>query len=625
MQPPQWPASWLARHTARRSGRLAFAMVVSLLLGACGLAGARLLGAGVVDSWMLAAAMTAAWFAYLLVFVNLRVLGYFPRPAERLVDRGLAVIIALYLSYLAIRTAPTTGMAIFICLFNVGMAGYALAKSKRDLAEPLRQAATHPRSSADARMMLELARSLQGHRLSPRDQFLTRLNTAKALVVLAESEETYRHLHEAYDILLDLAVGSASDEPVATEPGLRVLVTETLVDVGSSLHGFGDDPNVYEQAALLLDQALTRAGAGNTSFERLVNLASLQVARSGALALATDGEPMHIDALSEAAGYLRQALLVSPRHRRAEIYVNMAVLLAMIADQTDDKESLSDAIGHARIALHHVHWTNREVRPTVRLMLADLLVQRASVDPPAPADLDRAERLTRSVRAAHEPGIRMHAWFVLARALRVRHQTVGTRRSTPYAPILAAGQRAVAGAPDSHARLRACAMIALWAAEAGLTDGAAWGYREALATARRLSATGLVRRQQQAPLYEVRGLAAECTHWLLADGRIEDAVVALESSRTLVLSAAVNRELLMPPALAARSETGPAMCRPQFPTSSGRPRPGPRTAARPLCSQCSGPGAGLVRYATSGDDHRLARAVARVPGAARRTQLPPHP
>jgi hypothetical protein len=110
---------------------------------------------------------------------------------------------------------------------------------------------------------------------------------------------------------------------------------------------------------------------------------------------------------------------------------------------------------------------------------------------------------------------------------------------------MATAQDEVATTPDSHARLRAIAMISLWAAESGLTDGAAWGYREALATARRLSATGLVRRQQQAALHEVRGFAAESAHWLLADGRPEDAVVALESSRALVLSAAVNRELLV--------------------------------------------------------------------------------
>jgi hypothetical protein len=522
-------------------------MMVSLLLGAADLVSARLVGAGVVDSWLLAAAMTAAWFIYLLVFINLHILGYFPRPAERFVDRGLAIIIALHLAYLAIRTAPTTGMAIFLCLVNFGMAGYALARNKRDLAEPLRRAATHPRSSADARIMLALSRSLQGHPLAPRDQFLTLLNTAKALVVLAESEESYRHLHEAYDILLDLAVRPASAEPVATEPGLRVLVTEALVDVGSSLHGLGDDPNLYEQAALLLDEALTRDtdGAAGMSFQRLVNLAGLKIARSGALALATSSEPMHIDALSDAAGYLAQALPISPRHRLAEMHVTLAIVLAMRADQTDDKEALSNAIGHTRLALRHVHWANRELRPTVQLMLADLLVQRASVDPPAPVDLDQAERLTGPLRAEHEPGIRMHAWFVFARALRIRHQIFGTWRSTPDTRILAVGQRAVAAAPDSHARLRAAAMIGLWAAEAGLTDGAAWGYREALATARRLSATGLARRQQQAPLYEVRGLAAECVHWLLADGRVHDAVVALESSRALVLSAAVNRELLI--------------------------------------------------------------------------------
>jgi hypothetical protein len=50
-------------------------------------------------------------------------------------------------------------------------------------------------------------------RLKPR-VFFTRLNTALALTKLAESEDTYRHLHDAYDILIGLAGTVAlSDRP----------------------------------------------------------------------------------------------------------------------------------------------------------------------------------------------------------------------------------------------------------------------------------------------------------------------------------------------------------------------------------------------------------------------------
>jgi hypothetical protein len=549
---------WLSRYTARQSGRFAFSTVVSAGLGAVALVGARMVGAGDVESWLFAAGMTVVWFGYLLVYVNLHVLGYFPRPTERLVDRGLGVAVPALLAYLAVRTAPSATMAALACLTALGMAAHALSRGRRDLAEPLLAGAVYPRGSADARVMLTALRPLCERQLPAAARFHARLNTAHALVVLAGSEDSYRHLHEAYDILLELATAAGPGgpaHPAAADAPRRIQVTEALVEAASSLRDLGDDPGLYEQAALLLDRTLAEPAGEmpDVRFLRLVNLAGLHLARSGVPARLAGSEPVDADALGRAIRYLRRALPLAPPHRRAELHLHLALHLAIFAGETGDWSAGSEAIAQARRALGAIGWTNRELRPMVRLILADLLVQRfaGTADDDgdgavSAADAAEAEGLAWSQRFAHEPVVRAYAWFVLARVRRICAAALdGGAPSGDTARILAAGRKAVATVPDSRARLRAATMMGWWAAEYGLAGDAASAFGEALATARRLSATGLVRRQQQAALYEIRGVAAECAHWLLAVGRVDDAVVVLESSRALVLGAAVNRELLV--------------------------------------------------------------------------------
>jgi hypothetical protein len=540
MTPPLRFARTLAHLVARRGGPTIFATCASALLGGLAFITARFIHANAAGTLVFAGSMALLFFGYFLVFVNLRVLGYFPRQAERRFERVMGPVGALLFGGISLATAPTTVATVIVVVGTVVMAVHLGLRGKRDLSEPLRWAVTYPRSPADARAMLDLARSMRGQELPPRERFLVELNTANALLNLAQSEDTYRRLHEAYEILLALTTS-----PMFSEPQFRVSLADTLAQVASNLHGLGDDLQIYEQAALLLDRALAEGGlTPHTEFRRLLNRADLEFARAG-VALPTPPDPARTRALHNAIEYLRDAVLLAPRHRRTDLYTQMAIYLAVLADWSDDQEWLAQATEQARLGLQAIRPVNRERRPEVQMLLADLLVQRFSAaDTPAPADLVEADRLARAARSSHDPEVRAYGWLVHIGVLRRRRvvdlgsvdiqtEAFGARQGTMAAPLY------------SRARLRLAGMLALWAAEEEVPDTAAWAYCDALATARRLSATGLIRRQQQAAQYEVRGFAAEAVHWLLKCGRPNGAVSVLESSRALVLSSAMNRERLI--------------------------------------------------------------------------------
>jgi hypothetical protein len=173
------------------------------------------------------------------------------------------------------------------------------------------------------------------------------------------------------------------------------------------------------------------------------------------------------------------------------------------------------------------------------------------------SDLFEAERLAAAVRSNRDPEVRAFGWFVHMGVLR-RKLKADPGSVDVSSEIERIRNGILATAAYSRSRLRQAALLAMWAADEEIAETAAWGYSEAVATARRLSATGLIRRQQQAAQYEVRGLAAEAAHWLVTCGRPHEAVQVLESSRALVLGSAVNRERLIrrlerhDPALARR-------------------------------------------------------------------------
>lgn len=535
---------------SRRGGRVVFIACSSALVGGLAYGSASFLGAGEGGRLFFTAGMTLLAGGYFIIFVNLALLGYFPRRTERAYERLIGPAAVLMFVAMSLTAAPSVFEAVAVTVVGCGMALFSVLNGARDLRAPLRTTIAHPRSAADAKVMLALARSMPGG-LALRERFNVDLNTVHALVSLAESDDTYTRLHEAYDILVALTASTAY-----ADPRLRTSVAQALTDVAGALHLLGDDRRIHEQAALALDQALAHdAAAVNRAFRRLLNLADLELVRAGLFTLPTrDGVAQ--TPLRRSIAHLHAALPLSPRDRRHQLHHRLAICHAALADLTEDPGDLRTAITETRSALQALRPANREERPAASLILADLLVRQAAATGD-PTGLAEARELTARSRTIRDPEVHALGWIVHTGAVRLQ-RSLDPHSVDAAAELARISAGVTAVPPYSRSRLRLAAALADWAATENDARTAAWAYTEALATARRLSATGLIRRQQQAALYEVRGLAAEAAHWLHVCGRPHDAVVVLESSRALVLSSAVDRDLLIrrlerhDPALAAR-------------------------------------------------------------------------
>ncbi|HZM84480.1 MAG TPA: CHAT domain-containing protein [Candidatus Limnocylindrales bacterium] len=554
MEPPRL-AQALGRLMIRRSGRIFFIVCGSALVGGLAFGSATFMQASNGGRAFFAVGMTLLAAGYFMIFLKLAILGFFPRKLERVYERLTGPVGALLFGVVSVTSAPTRLTTYLVVIFAAVMAIHLGVRGTRDVRAPLRTAVNHPRDTADARVMLELARSMRRNGLPPRERFLVELNAAIALVNLAESDDTYGRLHEAYDILVALTAS-----PVFAQRQFRLSVADTLAEVSATLHRLGDDLRLYEQASLLLDQVLAEdEGVPDGRFRRLVNLSTLDLARAGIPPGTSAPDPTAVQMLRRSLENLRAAAPLAPRHRESELHNRLAICLAALADWTGERDLMVEAIAHARQALRAVRRVTREQGPVAQVILADLLMRRADDlgVPVEVSDLVEAEGLVAAVRSNRDPEVRTFGWFVHMGVVRRRRQMdpglVDVSRE-----IERIRNGILATPPYSRARLRLAALLAIWASEEEIAETAAWGYSEAVATARRLSATGLIRRQQQAAQYEIRGLAAEAAHWLLACGRPHEAVQVLESSRALVLGSAVNRERLVrqlerhDPALARR-------------------------------------------------------------------------
>jgi len=554
MEPPRL-AQALGRLVIRPSGRVAFIVCGSALAGGLAFGSATFMQASNGGRAFFTVGMTLLAAGYFTIFLKLAILGFFPRKAERVYEQLTGLVSALLFGVVSLTSAPTTLATYLVVIVAVAMAIHLGVRGSRDVRAPLRTAVNYPRNTADARVMLELARSTNRNGLPPRARFLVDLNAAIALVGLAESEDTYDRLHEAYDILIALTAS-----PVFAQRQLRLSVADTLAETSAALHRMGDDLRLYEQASLLLDQVLAEdEGVPDGRFRRLVNLSTLDLARAGIPPGTSGPEPAAVHLLRRSLENLRAAAQLAPRHRQSELHNLLAICLAALADWTGDRGPMVEAIAHARQALRTVRRVTREQGLVAQVVLADLLLRRADAfDVPVEvSDLVEAERLAAAVRSNRDPEVRAFGWFVHMGVVRRRRQM--DPGSVDVSREIERIRNGILATPSySRARLRLAALLAIWASDEEIAETAAWGYSEAVATARRLSATGLIRRQQQAAQYEVRGLAAEAAHWLLACGRPHEAVQVLESSRALVLGSAVNRERLIrrlerhDPALARR-------------------------------------------------------------------------
>jgi CHAT domain-containing protein len=527
----------LSRLGYSRLGRFALTFLAVALVAPLGFGSVRLIGADFGKALVFTAVVAVIMLYWFRIFLNLRVFGYFPRPVESFVDRAVGPAIAVLFGVVGLSSAPGSIASVLIVVTVAAMTLH-LGRNGLSAADFLRDRPTYPRSTADARRMLKLLKhEQQRRRLKPREVFFTRLNTALALTALAKSEDTYRHLHDAYDILSGL---TAMEDPIA-----RRVIADALVDVTSRLYQFGDARELYEQAAELLDRELRGSNAPYAEFRRLLSLADLKMSRAGMAAGPPPADPnSRTLALREAIEHLLAALPLAPRNRLVDLHLGLAICHSLLTDLLADPSHRAEALAHARAAVRTVTSTSRESRPIAELLLAELLLGQFSETGHPLSLIEEAEHLVNRNRSSREPDTRALALQVRLWALHLRDEA-GTPSSQSGVDVTAVAAEVASLQPSSRARLRVAAMLANWAANRNQAASAAWGYRETLATARNISATGLVRRQQQAPLYEVGGFAAEAVHWLLECGRPVEAVEAIEASRTLVLSSAVHRDMLV--------------------------------------------------------------------------------
>lgn len=526
-----------SRLSCSRLGRFGFTLLAVVFSASLGFGSVRLIGADVGKALIFTALVAAIMFYWFRTFLNLRVFGYFPRPAESFVDRAMGPVIAILFGVVGLSSAPGP-IASVLVIVTVAAMTLHLGRSGLTAVDFLRDRPSYPRSTADARRMLKLLKQeQQRRRLKPREVFFTRLNTALALTKLAESEDTYQHLHDAYDILIGL--GTRAD-PIA-----RQAVADALVDVTAQLYQFGDAGELYAQAAELLDRELRGSNQPYAEFRRLLSLADLRMSQAGM----TTGPPLadlnsRTLALREAIEHLLAALPLAPSNRIVDLHIGLSVCHFLLTNLLADPSHRVEAIAHARTAVRTVTSMSREKRPFAELFLAELLLDQFSETGHPLSLVEEAEHLVDRIRSSREPDISALALQVRLWVLHLRDEA-GTSSPESGIDLTAVAAEVASLPPCSRARLRVAAMLAHLAANRNQATSAAWGFRETLATARNISATGLVRRQQQAPLYEVGGFAAEAAHWLLECGRPVEAVEAIEAGRALVLSSAVHRDMLV--------------------------------------------------------------------------------
>jgi tetratricopeptide (TPR) repeat protein len=534
---PKRPVLVLARLATHRPGRIAITSLVAVVSAALSFVSARLLQATTGNAIGFAVPVAVVMSFWFSTFLNLRVLGYFPRPFERFVDRAVGPAIAVLLGALGLRTAPGPVAMILVVVTMVAMAVNLGATS---ISDQLRDGPTYPRSTADAGTMLQHIQRASRRSLRPGQEFYIRLNTAIGLISLSESQHTYRHLHDAYDILHDLAIKASTFGPRAQRA-----VAEALVETTARLYQLGDSWALYEQAVDLLELELRRSDEPYAEFWRLLTVADLKISQTG---MSAGPPPTNVtgwaSALHEAVEHLQRALPLAPRHRVAELHFRLALCHGLLTNLAADPSRRSEAIAHARAAIRTITSSSRENRPFTELLLAELLLEQFAETGYPLSLIEEAERLADSIRSSRNADTSALALQVRLWALQLRDQA-GIPSTGPGVDLRAAAAEVTSLQPCSRARLRVAAMLANWAAGRDQPASAAWGYREALATARNISATGLVRKQQQAPLYEVGGFAAEAAHWLLECGRPAEAVEAIEAGRALVLTSAVHRDMLV--------------------------------------------------------------------------------
>lgn len=368
--------------------------------------------------------------------------------------------------------------------------------------------------------------ALRDASLAPPARAMVEVNLASALVVLAIGADHDDALPRAYE-LLARALDDAEPVPVYVSAA-------RLVEAMSAMAGRTGDLDGYEQALRLMrDAAGILAQAMPSVTARALLIHGTHLAALSARA-ARDGEPGRAARLREEALDDLLAVIAGTSRLRT---VRLLAELKLAALAQPEAGDLNAAIALCEAALRRLWLRARVHRLLARLVLCDLLLARAeharaSASATAARDVRRATRLCR--RLLRPPTSRTAAAQRLPGVLRIG--------GAPAPEIEAAYRQAfddlslLSGSGASDIAAEWAGWTAPDTAEAA---HAHWCWLRAVADdARRRPA----RAEKERRLRQARGLAGRTAEQLLAADRPEDAAVALDLGRAMLLTERMHRD-----------------------------------------------------------------------------------
>jgi len=493
--------------------------VVASAYEACGLgsSAARLVGAAQIMLTGLALAIMAASIlsaAYSRAFPGPGLLAIVAAPTA---IHGCAVLAGSHGVHPAVALAVShaVSFAVFACL----------AAAARRLPSPVRSPMWLDDPTHAERLIAECEQELLDPALTASERAAVQANLASGLAARTLGSGRYDELPRAYEIL---AASFDDMEPLDAYVGAARLAEA----MAAKLNRTGDLDGYEDTLQLMLD------AAGFSAHGLPCVIARAQLIRATHLVRLSkrdddDGRPGRAarllnDALDDLHGALERS---SPR---GTLHALARVKFASLVDPSSG--DLDAAIDLCRGALRRLWLGNRLQRYLGRLVLCDLLVDRARQDPGhARRDLAEALRLCRGLQ--RHDACRAQAASRMPTILRLR----------------GGGDRAVNGAYrrafDELSKLSGgdagdlAAEWAAWAAASATPSDAAeahWCWARAVADDARRRPLRAEKERRLAQFLDLAGRAGEA---LIAAGRARDAAVALDLGRAMLLTERMHRDL----------------------------------------------------------------------------------
>jgi CHAT domain-containing protein len=373
-------------------------------------------------------------------------------------------------------------------------------------------------------LVRECEEALADPGLTSDERVAVEANLASGLIAMALLSVSDDGLPRAYEILM---LSLDKMDPMDAYIGAARLVDA----MGTKASRTGDIDGYEEALRLMLDAAsiMGRQLRCVMARARLIHATHLAVLASRAT---SDGEPgraarLHQQALDELLG------VVQGSSRRSIVHALAQVKFASLVDRTGG--DLDAAIALSRGALRRLWLRPRLERDFARLVLCGLLTDRAQLDgPSARRDLAEATRLCLRLHrgaASRADAVRRLPTLMRLSGADAREVAGAYRRAFEELSPMSGG-----GAGDLAAEWSAWAIAASDAAEAA---EAHWCWIRAVAEdARRRP----LQAEKERRLSRFLGLASQTGACLIAAGRLQDAAVAFDIGRAMLLTERMQRE-----------------------------------------------------------------------------------